>query len=302
MRKMLGVTLISLLIGIALGVFLIVTMLQIFASTQANHKLSQNLAEMNDILRYTSVVMNRVIGQAGYRAPDPTTGVLADYATAFDTFTGTITGPGGSYDTGLPNADDPPGVVMSYFPGEDVYVSAGGVDTGDKMWVKFYGNAKGSIRDCNDLYGDATTAIEVLFYSREITVDGDPQTAYYCERHDDGTNYTYDETTPMGTELIPAALFDTAWIRYGEDIMANGYIDRWITGDQVQDRNRVYAVRVAFLIHTRDDVRSTDQTETFNVFGETVSRTSKKIYKLYIFTVLLPNAPNYALSSPVTAP
>lgn len=302
MRKVLGVTLVSLLIGIALGIFLIVTMMQIFSTTQANHKLSQNLAEVNDVLRYASITMNNVISQAGYRTPAVTTAVLPPYATAFQTFSNTVSGPGGSYSPAFPNADDPNGVVLSYFPGQNIYVSAGGVDNGDKLWAKFYGNAQGAIRDCNDLYGDTTTAIEVLFYSRQITVDGNDQTAYYCERHNNGTGYSYDTTTPRGTELIPAALFDTAWIRYGEDITGNGYIERWISGDEVQDRNRVHAVRVAFLVHTRDPVRSADVTETFNVFGTTVTRTGKYIYKLYIFTVLLPNAPNYVLADPIIVP
>jgi hypothetical protein len=301
-RKNLGVTLVSLLIGIGLGVFLIVTMMQIFTSTQANTKLSQNLAEVNDVLRYASKTMRDVISQAGNRTPNATTGILPAYATVFTPFTGIVSGPNGNYNQSETNANDPAGVVISYFPGQTVYASAGGVDNGDKLWVKFYGNTSGSIRDCNDLYGDTANQIEVLFYSREITVSGSQKTAYYCERHNATTNYSYDTTTPRGTELIPAALFDTAWVRFGEDLTAGTYIDRWISGDQVQDRNRVYAVRVAFLVHTRDPVRSADVTQTFRVFNNVITRTSKYIYKLYMFTILLPNAQNYSIANPVTTP
>lgn len=295
MRKMLGVTLVSLLIGIALGVFLIITMMQIFASTQANHRLSQNLAEVNDVLRYASVVMSKVIGQAGYRIPDPGTGVLPPYTMEFNSFA-TITG----YNEAMANADNPAGVVISYFPGQDVFASAGDIDTGDKLWVKFYGDRSGSIRECNDLYADTGLPLRVLFYSRETTGTGTPVTGYYCESHTSTNSYSYDPDVVSGTELIPPALFDSAWVRYGEDINADGYIDRWISGDEVQDRNRVYAVRIAFLVHTRDPVRSADATQTFSVFGDTISRTSKYIYKLYMFTVLLPYAPNYVLEDPIT--
>jgi hypothetical protein len=297
-----GVTLVSLLVGITLGTFLIIVMLQIFSSTRANFKLSQNLSEMNNVLRYASLKMTNVISQAGYRTPDPTTGVLPTYSTAFQAFTNTLTGPSATtYDDTQTNASNPAGVVLSYFPGEDIILSSGGVDTGDKLWVKFEGDPTGQIQDCNDLYGAAGTDIMVMFYSQQITVSSVNSTAYYCQRVDDGTNYTYSNT-PIGVELIPAALFDSAWVRYGEDISAKGYIDRWSLGTDVRDRNRVYAIRVAFLIHSRDDVRSDSVTQTFYVFGQTITRTSKKIYKLYTFTVMLPNAPNYALGSVVTTP
>lgn len=296
-----GVTLVSLLVGISLGAFVIVVMLQIFTTTRANYKLSQNLAEMNDVLRYVSITMHDVINQAGYRTPDATTAVLPDYTTAFPDFTNTLTGPGGTYDDGATNGDDPAGVVISYFPGQSIVVSAGGIDTGDKFWVKFHGAENGTIRGCSDLYGVENLPIMIRFYSQQITVGGNDQTAYYCEQQEDNTDYAYSDT-PLGTELIPAALFDTAWVRYGEDLAGKGYIDRWALGADVADRTKVSGIRVAFLIHSRDDVRSEDVTETFHVFGQTVTRTGKKIYKLYMFTIMLPNAPNYNGASLVVTP
>lgn len=302
MRKIRGATLVSVLIGVALGTFLIVVMLQIFSATRANYKLSQNLAEMNDVLRYTSLIMTDVVSQAGYRTPNATTGVLPAYATAFPTFNSTLTGPSGTYNTGATNADDPAGVVLSYFPGQDVFISATNTELNDKLWVKFHGDSKGRITDCNNLYGVDNVAIMVRFYSRQVTVGGNSSTAYYCEEQQINTNYSYPVNTVRGTELIPAELFDTAWVRYGEDLGNKGYINRWALGGDVADRNKVYAVRVAFLIHSRDDVRTNDVTQTFYVFGQTVSRTSKKIYKLYMFTILLPNAPNYKLASKIVTP
>lgn len=298
-----GVTLISLLVGLALSTFLIVTMLQIFSSVRANYKLSENLAEMNDALRYASVTMTNIISQAGYRTPDPTTGVLPKYTTAFTTFTNTLTGPTSStYNTSPANSDDPAGVVLSYFPGEDVIITSLSSTQGEKLWVKFQGDSKGGIRDCNDLYGEDGAAIRVSFYSRSTTIGGVTSTGYYCQRMDDGVNYSYPTGTVTGTPIIPAELFDQAWVRFGESITSSQYIDRWSLGADVEDRNRVYAVRVAFLIHSRDDVRSDNATQSFYVFGQTVSFTDKKIHKLYTFTVLLPNAPNYKLVDQVTTP
>lgn len=298
-----AVTLISMLVGIALGTFLIVTMLQIFTSVRANYKLSENLAEMNDVLRYASVLMSDIISQAGYRTPDATTGILPAYDSAFPTFSNVLTGPTGStYNTSTTNSDDPAGVVLSYFPGEDVIVTSLPATQDEMFWVKFQGDTNGRIRDCNDLYGVTDTAIRVNFYSRQTTINGVTGTGYYCERYDNGTNYTYSTNAISGTPIIPTELFDQAWVRYGESITSSQYIDRWSLGPDVQDRNRVYAVRVAFLIHSRDDVRSNDATQTFYVFGDTVSFTDKKIHKLYMFTVMLPNAPNYTLANQVTTP
>lgn len=297
-RYLSGVTLISLLIGIALGAFLIITMLQIFSTSRANYQLARNVNEMDTTLRYATLIMGDIVSQAGYRTPDAVTGVQPSYASTFVPFNLTLVGPDGSnYSTSPSNSDDPAGVVDSYFPGETVFVSANNVDLQDKLWVKFEGDPAGRIKDCNDLYGVANVAILVRFYSR-VTSEG---VGYYCERQNSGQTYNYT-TTPTGTALIPPALFDQVLVRYGEDITGNGFIDRWSLGSDVQDRNRVYAIRVAFLIHSREDVRSESVTQTFEIFGNTVTRTGKKIWKLYMTTMLLPNAPNYKLASVVGTP
>lgn len=302
-RKILGVTLISLLIGIALGAFLIVVMLQIFTATRANYQLSKNLNELDNVVRYTSIMMNDIISQAGYRNPDPTTGVLPDYSTVFTPFSGGLTGQSGSYNTTTPTySDDPSGVVLSYFPGQNVFTSDTDPNSNDKLWVKFQGSQNGSVRGCNDLYGIENTAMKVRFYSRTTLLpDNTTGTAYYCEDQFETVDYVYTDQ-PSGTTLVPDAVFDQALIRYGEDLTGNGFIDRWSLGADVQNRDAVYAVRVAFLLHTRDDVRSAAVSQTFNVFNQTISYNDLKIHKLYIFTILLPNAPNYKLASAVGSP
>ncbi len=300
-----GVTLVSLLIGIGLGSFLIIIMLQIFSASRANYQLSKNLDEMDSVVRFAALVMNDIISQAGFRTPDPTTGVLPDYSTAFPSFTGGVDGPSGStYNTtDYPNSDDPAGVVLSYFPGENIFISAVDPNSYDKIWVKYQGDPHGRIRDCNDLYGVSNTAIKVRFYSRtsSVTTGSTASTAYYCERQDNGVTYVYSDN-PTGTVLIPDTMFDQAFIRYGEDITGNGFIDRWSLGQNVQNRNQVYAVRIAFLIHSTDNVRTTEVSQTFNVFDETITYNDLKIHKLYMFTVMLPNAPNYNLAGLVGTP
>lgn len=298
-KKSFGATLISLLIGVSLGAFIIIVMLQIFSSTRANYRLSQNLDEMNNVLRYTTITMTDIIGQAGYRTPDGTTGVLPNYTVAFQPFNSTLTGPGGTYSTAGSNSDDPVGIPISYFPGENVIVSP---VTDANLWAKFQGDPAGRIRTCNDLYGVAGTTILSRFYAQQTTVGSNNLTGYYCETQTAGGTYTYNSTTPGGTELIPAALFDQAWVRYGEKLTATGYVDRWALGADVLDRTKVYAVRVAFLIHSRDDVRSDAMSQTFNVFGQTIVKNDKKLYRLHMFTVLLPHSQAYPLASLVVTP
>ena len=266
-------------------------MLQIFSTTRSNLTQSENLSEMNNVLRYASLIMTNEIGQAGYRTADPTTGVLPDYYTAFAAFSDSLTGNSPTADAN----DATNGMVLNYF------LSGTGTDVGN-LWVKFEGDPSGSIRGCNDIYGVANVDVRVLFYAQTLTIGGVESTAYYCELQNDSTDYDYPADTPLGTPLIPAELFDSAWVRYGEDITSSGYIDRWADGADVVNFNNVYAVRVAFLIHSRDDVRNDAVTQTFNIFGQTVTRSDKKVYKLYTFTVPLPNAPNYKGASFVTTP
>lgn len=299
-----GVTLVSLLIGVSLGAFLILVILQIFSATRANFKLAQNLADLDSIMRFAEMSMTDIIQQAGYRTPNSSTGLLPSYTTTFPAFTSALYGPTGSaYTTsGYPNSDDPAGVVLSYYPGENVFISGIESDQYDKLWVKFQGATDGSIRDCNDLYGNATTATKVRFYSRAASVaGGNAQTAYYCERQDNNVNYVYSDQ-PTGTVLIPAEVYDSVMVRYGEDLTGKGYIDRWETGNFISNRNRVYAVRVAILAHTKDDVRSNAVTQTFWVFNQSISRTSKKIYRLRTFTILLPYQQNYPFGTAIVTP
>lgn len=299
-RRAHGVSLVSLLIGISLGAFVIIVMLQIFASTKANYKLSQNLDEMNNVLRFTEITMNDIISQAGYATPDAVTSVLPSYTTAFVPFNLSLTGPtGATYSTATANSDDPAGVVLSYFPGQSVIVSS---IANDKLWAKFQGDASGKIRTCNDLYGVAGTTLLTRFYSQQTTPASTTLQGYYCESQVAGGSYAYSASVAGGTELIPPALFDQAWVVYGEGLTATGYIDRWSLGPNVQDRTKVYAIRVAFLINSRDEVRSTAVSQTFNIFGQTVTRNDKRLHRLHMFTILLPHAPGYTLSSIVATP
>lgn len=272
-KKTAGVTIVSLLVGISLSAFLIAVMLQVFAATRANMKLAENIAEMDDVLRYSTQVMTKIIGQAGYRTPNSSTGVRPIYSTSFPVY---------------PSSDDIAGEAMSYYSDVD-FVSNAVTDFDDKFWVKFQGATDGTIRDCNDLYGVAGTATRIRFYSREKLVsDGNSSRAYYCERQDYGDDYEYSEN-PNATVLIPAELFDSVWVRFGEDVAGKGFIDRWSLGADVQDRTKVYAVRVAILIHSREPVRSEDVMQSFEIFGNTITRTDKYLYKVNIFTVTVPN-------------
>ncbi|HSX19564.1 MAG TPA: hypothetical protein VLG38_00380, partial [Gammaproteobacteria bacterium] len=184
------------------------------------------------------------------------------------------------------------GIVLGYFPGENIFISAVDPDNWDKLWVKFQGAPDGTIRDCNDLYGVTGTAIKVRFYSRTTSAaDGTPSTAYYCERQNNNTTYTYSDV-PSGTVIIPSTVFSQAMIRCGEDISIYNYVNRWVFCTDVIDRTKVYAIRVAFLLHSRDPVRASNVTQSFYVFNQTISYTDKYLHRLYFFTVLLPYAPN----------
>ena len=66
MNKRSGTTIVSLIVGMALGAFLIAAILQIFVTTKNNYKLSQNIAEMNDAMRFAVTRITNMVSYAGH--------------------------------------------------------------------------------------------------------------------------------------------------------------------------------------------------------------------------------------------
>ena len=112
-QKRKGMSLISLVLGSALGAFLIIVIMQIFSATRSSYKLAQNLAEMDDVMRYASTTINDIVSQAGYRYT--LTSALTLYSTAFNSQQSTTIqlGSGTAYSytntTSRPNANVPTG-------------------------------------------------------------------------------------------------------------------------------------------------------------------------------------------------
>lgn len=265
-----GMTLVSLIVGMGLSAFLIMVMLQVFATSKANHKLAENLAEMNDTLRYVTVTMTDLIGYAGYRVP-PAAG--SDFRSYNSVFTSDYSGTVVSNDT-------------------NNRWTAREVNLGDRFWIKLEGSNEGFIRDCEGTRINASDgAVKVKFYARERGggYSGQEGVSLLCERAVDGLSYDYDS---QGVMLIPSYNFESMWVRYGEDTNNDGVIDRWVTHEASGfRRDRVYAMRIAIMIHSRDELLRDSITRNFTIFGEPYTYSSRRIFKLHVFTVNMPYAP-----------
>ena len=270
LQQMSGISLVSLIIGLALSTFIIGVMLQVFSTARANQKLSENFSEMQDVMRYASVILQRVIGQAGYRTPPAGSGSYADYDAVFIE-------PGGDY------------------PGEVIRKWSYGVDT--SFWVKFQGHDDGHIKDCEGVTVTASETSTLAAKSKFHITDSDwgvndgvASSALVCYRDNMDNS---DVSDSIKSIIVPPAYFEGFWLRLGEDTDGDGAVNRYIKSDQSGiDYKNIYAVKIALLIHSRDDVRQQNYAETFNIFDETYAVDDKKIYKLQFFTIPLPFA-NY---------
>lgn len=250
-----GITLVSLMIGMALSTFLIAAILQIFISVKNNYKLEQNIAEINDTMRFAVTRLSQVFSYTGYR-----------YPTAI----------------GLPTFDHLFGLFVSPPPYYHIY----GV-TNNSATIFFQSDGYSIGADCLGNIAPSAYVTEIRFSA------GGSNLTCVSVIHPVVINAVTNDVEPTATAtsnnvvLVPDLLANI-WIKHGNDISNTGAINGYVDPQTNWSANfrRIRAVRIALLLKSRDPVLPQDTTKTFNVFGNSQNfGPDKYIYKLHVFTV-----------------
>lgn len=143
-----------------------------------------------------------------------------------------------------------------------------------------FGNTTKSPVDCSGNIIPSGTIERAQF--SVVNVTGRPGLSLRC----DDIN---SAGSSIGFSYFVSDLVDGMWVRYGYDTVNNG-------SGSVNYYSNVFgpwirAIRVAILLHTRDSIFTQAKTQTFSVFGNTITKTSTQLYRLHIFTIPFTHLP-----------
>ena len=255
-RQQRGTTMVSLIVGVALSMFLIAGIIQIFTVVKRNYQLSENIAEMNSSVRFAANFMYNAIANAGYLYPASATSSVPTLAVAFPAY---ASGSGASC------------------TGCYIYPNITNAVT-----IQFQGNGT-SNTDCAGNIVAAGTR-QVIQFSVG-TIPGTTRTGLLCSNMN--ASGVAVATYPLMYDLV-----DSMQVQYGYDYINAGNVSYYNANDSAHP-GRIRAVRIGLLLHSRDNVINTTAatTQTFSLFGNTITRTSSQLYRLHVLTVPLNQLP-----------
>lgn len=191
MKKISGVSLVSLIIGVALSSVVFMSMGGIFSSSKANQTVSEAMNELNELSRSIQKNVYDLVTQAGTMVPNGGTGLNPTYVSAF-VESNYSSAPGG----GAPSN----GLVLGYFNYNSVNTN---------LWIKTYGNAAGLIRSCVGIETATAQDFRIILFTQ--TTGG--QTGFYCAKQVWGQ--TAAAAMANATTLIPPANLDSLYMKFG---------------------------------------------------------------------------------------
>jgi Tfp pilus assembly protein PilW len=260
-----GTTIVSLLVGMALSVFLITAVLQVFTITRRNYRMLQNITEINNSVRYAVSRMASSIIYSGYKDQNLTS-VWNDLSFSGNlTFNSVLYTPQYSF---LPLTKTSPDADFPTFASQ--------------------GTNLGIIRNC---LGTAITSGYIFTQFSIVTVTGRTGTSLRCANIDNsgsitnsGNNIDYliydlmDTTTPMN-------------VMYGYDLNNDGSVDYYAAANTA-NKNRIRAVRITLLVRSRDAIFTQPRTQVLPWPGGSITRANTQyLYKVHTFTVPLIQLP-----------
>ncbi len=279
LKRIRGITLVSIVIGAGLSTVVISGISYVLISAKSNQLLLDNMNELNDVSRYAYHKIYELLSQTGNRIPNSTTGYFPDYTAAF---VESNYGAAGSYSpTGAAISN---GIVLGNF-------TVGG--NVQNAWFKMYGNSNGTIKSCSSTETGTTQDFRILLYRNPTTSPtGVAQTSLACAKQIYGQ--TIANAMANSVDIVPPDYYVNMWITFGVDAIQAGEPVKWLTPDNVASSYgvttaRVQLVRVALMLRTRSPVRSQNFTQDFQFFGlGTLTYNDRYIYRLLIITVPLP--------------
>ena len=237
-RRGAGFTMVELLVAVTIGLLLTVTIAQIFLGSRRTYSTTDDLARMQENMRFAHDVLNRTIRMAGYMSyPANSAVTVEDIVGVFATSPALngVDGDGGAAD----KASVPDSITVAY------------QGTGDSA-----GKADGVTRDC------AGTAVAPgVISTSTFTIGPDPDTkvpSLLCSAN--------------GAD--PIALVsdvENMQILYGEETSGDFSTDRYGPRNSVGVMDRVMSVRIALLFRTPNlNVRSEPDKAVQKLHGGTV--------------------------------
>lgn len=261
--RALSSSLISFIISMALGAFLIASLLQVFSIVRRDYRVVQNLTELNNSMLYATNRLYNAFSWAGYTNTIPNNLIFG--GTLFVTFVLDEL-------TSTQYEVDPPYAIA---PLTSPYTLA------NSPVFAAQGNSNGDIRNCHGtaIAAGSTTYTEFTLES----VAGRSGLSIVCKTMDNGG-------TISATDYLVYDIVETMWFQYGYDINNDGNVDYYY-GDDPANKHRIRSVRVLLLLHSKDEVFTQNVTQTFPSFGGTGTRTSKYLYKVHLLTIPLTQLP-----------
>ena len=256
-----GLSLVELMIAMTIGLIILMAVSTGYLSGLAMQRTHTDVSHLQESGRFAFELLARAARHAGYRntyAVYPATatgGVPSEFCS---------TGALGSQILAVndPATIDPGSATLT---GATVTI----LNRSDVLRVRYFGEdnaagtaADGSVLDClgNAVRRGGNSSVPVedtLYVATDSTTDpSNPQPALYCRNSTTGGN---------GTPLIPGV--ESMQILYGEDIDADGRVDRYLPYSLVSNPDNVYTVMVSLVLASPNAVATTRLARTFNHFG-----------------------------------
>jgi type IV pilus assembly protein PilW len=236
-----GFTLVELMVSVTIGLLLTVAVAQLFIGSRKSYATTDDMARMQENMRFTYDVLSRTARMAGYMAYGGNSAVDVDGAVGMGIF----------------------GLTNLALDGTDGNASLTDVSTPDTLKIAYQGTGDiagtpdGATTDClGTPIGTLTTAINIF------SVGPDPVTktpALLCR------------TSPDGPDVAIITDVENMQILYGEETNGDFTADRYVPRHMVTDIDRVMSLRIALLFRTPNlQVRSTPDTATYKLHGGTL--------------------------------
>ena len=256
-----GLSLVELMIAMTIGLIILMAVSTGYLSGLAMQRTHTDVSHLQESGRFAFELLARAARHAGYRntyAVYPATatgGVPSEFCST------------GALGSQILAVNDP----ATIDPGSATLVGATVtiLNRSDVLRVRYFGEdnaagtaADGSVLDClgNAVRRGGNSSVPVedtLYVATDSTTDpSNPQPALYCRNSTTGGN---------GTPLIPGV--ESMQILYGEDIDADGRVDRYLPYSLVSNPDNVYTVMVSMVLVSPNAVATTRLARTFNHFG-----------------------------------
>lgn len=261
-KNTIAVSMVSLIISMALSVVIIAAVMQVFNVVRQKYSLIQNINELNNTIAYTVNRMTTMIGYAGHKV-DPAASFRIDLGSDW-------------YQTYL-------------LP---LYVSTAAEGQKEQIIVGYYGDSLTNAND-DDFF---TNCLGVVVAPDSLTrtkfsvvpVSGRSGLSLRCDNLDAAGN-------SIASSYLISDLVEGMWVSYAYDNsdLSRFYYRKVSFYPQGVTGQKYRSLRVALLLHTRNEVFPKAKTQVFNILQRyeirRMTMTSKYLYKLYEFTILLYN-------------